>query len=62
MHIQKELIQATSEYFEDTIDQLKLLAASKKYKAILHKISNQKIDTEEGRIDIETEPLWTQSP
>ncbi|MFC4632618.1 hypothetical protein ACFO3O_01790 [Dokdonia ponticola] len=53
MHIQKELIQATSEYFEDTIDQLKLLEASKKYKAILHKISSQKIDTEEGRIDIE---------
>lgn len=53
MHIQKELAQVTSAYFEDTIDQLKLLEASKKYKAILHEISGQNIDIEEGRIDIE---------
>jgi predicted RNA methylase len=52
MDIKKELIRVTSEYFEDTIDYLKLSNASREYKSILHEISDQNIDIEEGRNDI----------
>lgn len=55
MDIKIELARVTSAYFEDTIDHLKLSNASKEYKAILHTISGQNIDIEEGRRDIENE-------
>jgi len=55
MHIQKELVRVTSEYFKDTIDYQKLSNASKEYKTILHTVSGQNLDIEEGRNDIENQ-------
>lgn len=55
MDIQKELTRVTSEYFKDSIDFQKLSNISKEYKAILHTISGQNIDIEEGRNDIENQ-------
>ncbi len=52
MNLQKEIINATSEYFENNLDFLKLSDASKKYKDILEQISNQNMDIEKGRDDI----------
>ncbi|MQP52196.1 MULTISPECIES: hypothetical protein [unclassified Flavobacterium] len=52
MDKQTELIRVTSEYFEDNIDYLKLINASKEYKNLLNRISGQELDTENGRSDI----------
>ncbi len=52
MNLKKEIINATSEYFEDNLDFLKLSNTSKKYKSILEKISDQNMDIEKGRNDI----------
>jgi len=53
MNIQKEIIQVTSEYFEDNLDYQKLSKASKEYKSILEEVCNQNMDVDEGRNDIE---------
>lgn len=52
MNIQKEIINITSEYFEDKIDYLKLSNASKAYKKILEELCGQNLNIDEGRADI----------
>jgi predicted RNA methylase len=52
MGMKEELIRITSEYFENTIDYLNLLNASKDYKNLMVKLVGQELDTKNGRNDI----------
>ncbi len=52
MNLREKIINATSEYFENNIDFLKLSDASKKYKQVLEEISDQNMNIEKGRNDI----------
>lgn len=51
-NLQKEIIRITSEYFKDEIDYSKLLKATEEYKFILNKLTEEKLDDEEGINDL----------
>lgn len=53
MDLKKELTRITSEYFNDTLDYQKLLVASTEYQNLLNSICDSKIDTDNGRKDIQ---------
>lgn len=55
MNFQKELKRITSAYFDSNVDFTKLSTATKEYKLLLNEICDQNLDTEEGRLYIESE-------
>lgn len=53
MNIKEEIIQATAEYFNDAIDYAELKRASDSYKNLLLRISDDDLNNEDGRTDLE---------